>query len=116
VLGSDIDAINEAYEAQGGGKEEAVPIRPSWWNDGNHHPDEMAVMVGKAVGAAWEMSAGHDLPIARIEVNRRGLVVHVLRDGHRVVRLDGTTVGQADVARQLGLLRGRIDALGRFHG
>lgn len=115
-MGSDIDAINEAYEAQGGGKEEAAPIRPSWWNKGDHDRDEVAVMVGRAVQAAWEMSAGQDLPIKRIEVNRRGLVVHVLRDGHRAVRLDGSTVGQADVDRQLGLLRGAIEALGRFHG
>ena len=114
-MGSDIDDINEAYEAYeapGGGAEEAVPIRPSWWNKGDHDRDEVAVMVGMAVQSAWAMSARQDLPIRRIEVNRRGIVLHVLRSA---ARADGTVIDRGDTDKQLGLLRGRIDALGRFH-
>jgi hypothetical protein len=93
-----------------------VPLRPSWWNSGEHSKEEVAAMVGQATSAAWEMSALQDLPITRIEVNRHGFVFHVLRGNRKAVRLDGTIVEPADVDKQLGILRGRIEALGRFHG
>lgn len=111
---SDIDDINAAYEGQGGGKVEAVPFRPSWWNSGDHSKAEVATMVGRAVSTAWEMSANHELPVGKVEVNRVGFVFHVVRN--HVERYDGKMHPPVDVDKQLGVLRGRIEALGRFHG
>lgn len=120
-MGDDIDDIERAYRKAVGGEiaSKEFAIVPCWWNAGDFTHEQVASMVGKAVAFAYEASAQHDPSIKHIGVDRHGIHVKALmrklsmpRNGVSVVE-DAPDGWLEDCIERL---RGRMDALGRFHG